>query len=46
MQAAGVFPPCSVQPLQSVVTQPETHTAHTADPSQDTARTKSTHTVI
>lgn len=27
MQAAGVFPPCSVQPLLSV-TQPETHTAH------------------
>jgi len=42
MQAAGVSPPCSVQPLQSVVTQPRL-TQHTADPSQDTARTKSIH---
>lgn len=24
----GFFSPCSVQPVQSVVTQPETHTAH------------------
>lgn len=28
MQAAGVFPPCGVQPFQSAVTQPETHTIH------------------
>lgn len=28
MQVKVFFPPCSVQLLQSVVTQPETHTAH------------------